>query len=119
MGSKLRRQAGASMLTIIFFLAVIGVVGAIGLQVFPSLIEYQASLKAINKAKDEATVAGVRAAFDRAADINSISSINGKDLTVAKNGDSFDVSFAYNREFHLAGPMWLTMKYEGQSRPGR
>ena len=119
MGFKLRRQAGASMLTIIFFLAVVGIVGAIGLQVFPSLLEYQASLKAINKAKDESTVGNVRSAFDRAADINSISSITGKDLTVTKNGDSFDVSFAYNKEFHLAGPMWLTMKYEGQSRPGR
>jgi hypothetical protein len=119
MATKLRRQAGASILTVIFFLAVIGVVGAIFMQVFPSLLEYQACLKAINKAKDEATVGNVRSAFDRAADINSISSITGKDLTVNKSGDGFVVSFAYQREFHLAGPMWLTMKYEGQSRPGR
>ena len=118
MGLK-SRQAGASLLTIIFFLAVLGVLGAIGLQIFPSVLEYQAALKAINKAKDEPTVAAVRSSFDKAADINSISSIQGKDLTITKNGDQIQVSFAYEKEFHLAGPAWLTMKYEGQSRPGR
>jgi hypothetical protein len=118
MGLK-SRQAGASVLTIIFILGVLGVVGAIGMQIFPSLIEYQAALKAINKAKDEPTVAAVRNAFDKAADINSINSIAGKDLTVVKNGDQIQVSFAYEKEFHLAGPAWLTMKYVGESKPGR
>ena len=118
MGFK-SRQAGASLFTIILFLAVLGVLGAIGLQVFPSLIEYQAALKGINKARDEATIPAVRAAFDRAADINSISSIQGKDLTIVKNGDQFQVSFAYEKEFHLVGPAWLTMKYTGESRSGR
>jgi hypothetical protein len=118
MGLK-SRQAGASLFTVVFFLAVLGVLGAIGMQIFPSLIEYQASLKAINKAKDEASVAAVRSAFDKAADINSITSIQGKDLTINKVGDEFQVSFAYEKEFHLTGPAWLTMKYQGQSKPGR
>jgi hypothetical protein len=113
------REAGASLLTVIFFLAVLGVIGAVGLQVFPSLLEYQAALKAINKAKDEPTVAAVRTSFDKAADINMISSIAGKDLQIVKNGDEMQVSFAYEKEFHLAGPAWLTMKYTGESHPGR
>lgn len=118
MGLK-SRQAGASIITIIFILAVLGVVGAIGMQAFPSVVEYQAALRAINKAKDEATVPGVRAAFDRMAQVDDIRSITGKDLTVNKQGDNMIVSFAYNKEFHLAGPAWLTLKYEGHSRPGR
>jgi hypothetical protein len=113
------RQAGASLFTVIFFLAVLGVVGAIGMQVFPSLIEYQAVVRAVNKSKDESSVVEVRKAFDRYADIDSITSIQGKDLTVGRNGDQMQVSFAYDKEFHLFGPAWLTMKYEGQSRPGR
>lgn len=118
MASK-SRQAGMSVITLIFILAVIGVVGAVGLQAFPSVIEYQAVLKAINRAKDEGTVAGVRQAFDRAADIDNISSIKGSDLQITKNGDQVTVSFAYQKEFHLFGPAWLTLKYEGQSHPGR
>jgi hypothetical protein len=118
MGLK-SRQAGASMFTVILFLAVLGVIGLIGIQIFPGVVEYQAVLKAVNKAKEEGTVAGVRATFDKMADVNMISSISGKDLTITKNGDQTEVSFAYEREYHLAGPAWLTMKYEGQSHPGR
>jgi hypothetical protein len=113
------RQRGASMLTLIFILAVLGAVGAVALQTLPSFLEYQAALKAINRAKDEGTVVGVRNAFDRAAQVDNISSIQGRDLTIAKEGDQVVVSFAYQKEFHLFGPAWLLLKYEGQSRPGR
>jgi hypothetical protein len=107
------------MLTLIFILAVLGAVGAVALQTLPSFLEYQAALKAINRAKDEGTVVGVRNAFDRAAQVDNISSIQGRDLTIAKEGDQVVVSFAYQKEFHLFGPAWLLLKYEGQSRPGR
>ena len=113
------RQAGMSIITLIFILAVLGAVGAVALQAFPSVIEYQAALRAINKAKNEATVGAVRAAFDRSADIENITSIKGSDLEVTKDGDQVRVSFAYQREFHMFGPAWLTLKYSGQSKPGR
>lgn len=118
MGYK-SRQAGASIITIIFILAVLGVVGAIGMQTFPSVVEYQGALRAINKAKDEGTVAAVRNAFDRSAQIDDIRSISGKDLTIVNDGGNMRVSFSYEKEFHLAGPAWLTLKYDGQSRTGR
>ena len=113
------RQRGVSFFTLIFILAVIGLVGAVGMRAFPSVVEYQAALKAINRAKDESTVAGVRNAFDRVAQVDNITSIRGADLEVTKDGDRVVVSFAYEKEFHLFGPAWLTLKYEGTSRPGR
>ena len=81
------RQAGMSIITLIFILAVLAAVGAVALQAFPSVIEYQAALRAINKAKNEGTVAAVRAAFDRSADIDTITSISSKDLEITKDGD--------------------------------
>lgn len=113
------RQRGVSFFTLIFILAVIGLIGAVAMRAFPSVLEYQAALKAINRAKDEATVAGVRAAFDRMAQVDNITSIKGSDLEVSKDGERVVVSFAYDKEFHLFGPAWLTLKYEGTSRPGR
>ena len=113
------RQAGMSIITLIFILAVLAGVGAIALQAFPSVLEYQAALKAINKAKTEGTVTAVRTSFDRAADIDNITSIKARDLEVTKNGDQINISFAYQKEFHMFGPAWLTLKYEGRSRPGR
>jgi len=35
---------------------------------------------------------------------------------VTKVGDKVVVGFAYQREIHLAGPAWLTLKYEGQTK---
>jgi len=113
------RQAGMSIITLIFILAVLAAVGAVALQAFPSVIEYQAALRAINKAKNEGSVASVRAAFDRSADIDSITSIKGRDLEITKDGDQVVVAFAYQKEFHMFGPAWLTLKYEGRSHPGR
>lgn len=113
------RQRGMSIITLIFILAVLGAVGAVALQAFPSVIEYQAALKAINKAKNEASIPSVRAAFDRAADIDNITSIKGTDLQVTKAGDQFIVAFSYEKEFHMFGPAWLTLKYAGQSQQGR
>jgi Domain of unknown function (DUF4845) len=113
------RQRGISMFTLLFILVVLGAVGAMVMQAFPSIVEYQAALKAINRAKDEPTVAAVRTAFDRSAAIDNIASISGKDLEITKEGDQTVVSFAYNKEFHMFGPAWLTLKYEGESHRGR
>lgn len=113
------RQRGMSIFTVIFILAVLGFAGAMAMQAFPSIVEYQAALKAINKAKDEGTVSAIRQSFDKAADINSITSISGKDLEITKEGDQTVVSFAYNKEFHMFGPAYLLLKYEGRTHPGR
>ena len=83
----------------------------------PTLIEFQAITKAVNKTATEGgTVPEVKAAFDRAAAIDNIESISGKDLQVTKEGDKVVVSFAYNREIHMAGPAYLLLKYTGRSR---
>ena len=114
-----KNQRGISFFTVIFIMAVCAAVGLIAVQAFPSVLEYQAALKAINKAKDGATVAEVRSIFDKAADIDTISSIKGRDLEIVKDGDQVVVSFAYDKEFHMFGPAWLVLKYRGTSRPGR
>ena len=119
MSSAKGRQRGLSFFVLIFIIAVLAAVGLVGAQAFPTFLEYQAALKAINKAKDGATVQEVRNIFDRNAQVDDIKSITAKDLEVTKNGDQVQVSFAYDKEFHLFGPAWLTLKYRGTSRPGR
>ena len=114
-----RRQRGLSIISLIFILAVLGGVGAIAMKALPSFLEYQAVLKAVDRAKGEPTPAAVRVAFDRSRDVDDITSISGKDLEITKEGDQTVIGFAYQKEFHMFGPAWLLLKYEGQSRPGR
>ena len=69
-------------------------------------------------ARDGSTVPEIRAAFDRAAAIDDIHSIAGKDLEITKQGDKVVVEFAYDKEIPLAGPAYLLLKYRGSSASG-
>jgi len=101
------RQRGLSFFGLIFVGLFAVAAFAIGGQSVPIFLEYTSAKKAIEKAKIESTVPGVRAAFDRAAAIDDITSIKGSDLEVTKSGDKVVVSFKYAREIALAGlPIW-------------
>lgn len=110
------KQRGLSFLGLLFFGGLLAVLGIIAAQVVPTAIEYQAVLKAATKASEGNTVAEVRSIFDKAAAIDNINSIAGKDIEVTKEGDKIVVSFAYEREIHLFGPGYLTLKYAGRSK---
>ena len=110
------RQRGLSFLGLLVVGGLLAMAGVIAAQIVPTAIEYQAVAKAANKAREGSTVAEVRSLFDKAAAVDNISSISGKDIDVSKEGDKIVVSFAYQREIHLAGPGYLTLKYSGRSK---
>lgn len=110
------KQRGISFIGLLFVAAVLACIGVVGAQAFPTVVEYQSILKAVNRAKDGATPAEIRTSFDKAAEIDDIKSIRGKDLDITKDGDKVVVSFAYNREIHLTGPAYLLLKYSGRSK---
>ncbi len=110
------QQRGLSLIGLLFVGVVLAFAGVVGAQVIPTLIEYQAITKAVNKAAAQSTtVAEVRNNFDKAQAIDDFKAIAGKDLDVTKNGDKVVVSFAYTKEIHLGGPAYLLMKYAGSS----
>jgi len=111
------RQRGMSFIGVVFIGLIAVAAFAIGGQSVPIFLEYHAINKAAMKAaKEGATVTEVRASFDRAAAIDTINSIQGKDLEVAKRGDNkIVVSYKYSREIPLAGPAYLVYRFEGQT----
>lgn len=110
------KQRGLSFLGVVFWCVVVFSVFVVGAKLVPVVIEHQAILKALEKAKTGNTVPEVRAIFDKAATIDDISSVSGKDLAVTKNGDKVVVSVAYNKEIELVGPAYLLIKYTGTSK---
>ncbi len=110
-------QRGLSLLGLIYNGMVLAFVGLIGAQLLPTYLEYMAVTKAVTKAANEGgSVNQVRVTFDKMAQIDDIRTISGKDLEVTKEGEKVVVKFEYQREIHLAGPAWLTMKYAGRSK---
>lgn len=110
------RQAGISFIGLLFVVGILAALAVLLAQAFPTVIEYQAALKAVQRASTGNTVHEVRQIFDKAAQIDDIKSITGKDLDISKVGDKVVVKFAYNREIHMFGPAYLLLKYAGQSK---
>src|SRR5215470_5568233 len=113
-----RRQRGVTLLGLLFWAVLIGIVALVGMRVFPTLNEYWTIQRTVNKvAKEGTTVPEIRAAFERQKQIEySISSISGRDLDITKVNDKVVVSFAYDKEVELVPPVFLLIKYAGHSQ---
>jgi hypothetical protein len=109
------KQRGATFLGMLFIAAVIGILFIVGAKVAPTVIEYQAILKAVNSAKMGGSVAEVRSMFDKNQATGYFDAISSKDLIIEKIADKHVVSFAYQKEIALVGPAYLLLKYEGKS----
>ena len=116
MQHSLRHQRGLSFVSVVLIGFILVAAFAIGGQSVPIFTEYMAVQKAAEKAKVGTTVAEVQSIFDKAATIDDITTISGKDLKVTKRGDKVVVGYDYQREIHIAGPAYLTLKYAGQTQ---
>lgn len=111
------KQRGISFVGLVFVAGVVGAAGVVAAQVLPTALEFMNVQKAAQKAaKEGQTPPEVRMIFDKAASIDDIKSLSGKDLEITKEGDKVVVAFSYEREIHLAGPAFLTLKYQGRSK---
>jgi hypothetical protein len=110
------RQRGISFIGLLFVGGLLAVSGVIAAQVFPTVLEYMAIQKAVQRSTAGQSVVEVRGIFDKQTEVDAISSIRGKDLEVTKEGDKVVVGFSYQREIHLVGPAFLTLKYAGRSK---
>ncbi len=111
-----RQQRGITFIGLLVVAALVGVAMVVGAQVAPTVIEYQAIQKAVNRAAEGTTVAEVRGLYDKTAQIDDISSVKSRDLVISKENDRVVVEFSYEREIHLAGPAYLVLKYAGRSK---
>ncbi|MEX8494613.1 DUF4845 domain-containing protein [Sphaerotilus sp.] len=112
-------QRGVTLLGLVFWAVLISMTALVAMRVLPTVNEFATIKRAVTKVAAEGggTVPEIRAAFDRTKDIEySIQSITGKDLDITKDNDRVVVSFAYDKEIELFGPVSLLIKYRGRSQ---
>lgn len=115
---KRSRARGISLLGLLFWAALLACGGVVVAKVVPTVMEYYTIQNAINRiAKNNpGTVPAAKAEFERIKQIEySIQSITGNDLVVSKENDKVRISFAYERQIELFGPVSLLIKYQGHS----
>lgn len=113
------RQRGVTLFGLMFWALFFGFVGYILVRTLPTVNEYLTIQRTVEKvaAGNPATVNEARVAFDRQKEIEySIASITSKDLQITKENDKVVISYAYNKEVPLFGPVYILLKYEGRSR---
>ena len=117
--SASRLQRGVTLIGLVFWAVLISMSALVAMRVLPTVNEFATIKRAVTKVAAEggSTVTEIRAAFDRIKDIEySIQSITGKDLDITKDNDRVVVSFAYDKEIELFGPVSLLIKYRGRSQ---
>lgn len=114
-----RGQRGVTLFGLMFWAILIGVITLVALKVLPTVNEYLTIQRTVEKiaSANPGTVPEVRSAFERQKEIEySITSITGNDLEVTKVNDKLVISFAYDKEIELMGPVYLLLKYEGKTK---
>lgn len=118
-GAPRSRQRGVTLFGLLFWAIVLGFFGYVLVRTLPTINEYVTIQRTIEKvaASQPATVSEARMAFDRQKSIEySISAISGKDLNITKENDKVVISYAYNKEVPIYGPVYILLKYEGSSK---
>jgi hypothetical protein len=117
--SGLTTQRGLTLMSLLFWGVIVAFLATVAIKVLPTVLEYYTVQKVLDRivTNNPSTVPAVRAEFDRATQIEySIQSISSKDLLVTKENDKLVISFAYDKQIPVAGPVYLLIKYEGRSR---
>ncbi|WP_374592080.1 DUF4845 domain-containing protein [Aquabacterium sp.] len=111
-------QRGITLFGLMFWAVFLGFFALIAMKVIPTINEYATIKRVVNKiAADGGTsVAEVRAAFEKQKSIEYGISISAKDLDIGKENDKIVVKFAYDKEIELMDPVYLVIKYQGQSK---
>jgi hypothetical protein len=116
----MKRQRGVSLSGLMLGIALLIPAALLGMKVTPSVIEYYKILKAVkavgkDNALQGASVADVRKAFDKYAEIDNFKVVTSQDIEVTKEGGQLVVSFAYQDKLPLFANVSLVMDYQGSS----
>lgn len=114
------RQQGVTFSGLLVWAFVVAILALVGMKVVPEYIEHRAVASAVKKvaaATDATTsVAQVRAAFDRQANVDYIRSITGADLDVTKVGGTILIEYSYEKRVPLFANVSLLLDFTGSSK---
>lgn len=114
----MKSQRGVAISGLLVWGIVIALVAVLGMKVGPEYLEYFKILKSVKSVSTEAsgkTVAEIRAAYDRYADVNYIETLKGADLDISKDANGVVIEFTYERRIPLFYNVSLLIDFHGSS----
>jgi len=116
----MKLQRGFGMNEVLVGGVILAVVALLAMKVLPPWMEYGNLVKAVkgtaaDTSLKDATVAQVRAAYGRRADMDDVKSVTPQDLDITKEGGDLVISFSYAKKVPLFGNASLVFDFEGSS----
>lgn len=116
----MKHQRGLSLNGMMIGGAVLALLALLAMKALPPWIEYGNALKAIkgtaaDASLKDASVAQVRIAFSKRADMDDVKSVRPDDLDITKEGGELVISFAYTAKVPLFKNTSLVFDFEGSS----
>jgi hypothetical protein len=113
-----QRQRGVSLTGLIVVLGIIVLIASVGLKVIPHVLEYKSSKDAIKKAKASGgTPNEMRIAFSKSAEIDSITTLQPKDLIITKVNNETEIAFDYETRIPLFTDVALMIHFAATTDP--
>jgi len=110
----MNKQRGMGVIGTLIMLVGIVLIAVLGMKLVPAYIEYFSAKKIVTDiaASGEAdTPAEVRAAFQRRADIDNLSTVTAKDVMVSKD----EISFEYEKRIPLIANISVVIDFAGEA----
>lgn len=115
----MKSQRGVSLSGLLFWGVIFGAVAMLLIKVAPSAVEFykiQKDVKAVAaNAGPNPTVADLRKAYAKYAEVDHISDVRPEDLDISKDGNQIVIAFAYEKRIKLFGPASLLLEYAASS----
>lgn len=113
-------QRGLSLNALMLGGAVLALVSLLAMKAIPPWIEYGNLVKAVkgtagDASLKDASMAKVRDAFTKRADMDDVKSVTAQDLDITKEGNELVISFKYEKKVPLFGNTSMVFDFEGSS----
>jgi len=114
----MKHQRGVALSGLLFWGVVIVLVAVLGMKVAPTFIEYQKIMKdakgTVAKVGPDSTVADVRAAFDKFAEVDMLD-FKASQLDISKENGKVVISVDYEKRIPLFWNVSLVIAYKGST----
>jgi len=114
----MRQQRGIALSGLLFWGIVIALVAVLGMKVTPEYMDYfkiQKSVKAVAAEANGKTLTEIRAAYEKYASVNQISTVKSTDLDISKDGNEIVIAFEYEKRIPLFWNVSLLIDFQGSS----
>ncbi|HMW17016.1 MAG TPA: DUF4845 domain-containing protein [Accumulibacter sp.] len=113
------RQRGLALTGLIIWAVVVALVAILSIRVLPEVIDYykiRQAVKAVATDSNGRSVAELRSAFSKYAEVEHIKTLTPTDLDIYKEDNQVVIAFAYEKRIPLIANVSLLIEFNGASR---